>query len=36
MLLFTSIPLNNSMFQKQLGLALNEKLYFSQATKNIT
>ena len=33
---FNNIPLKNSMFQKQLGLTLYEKLNLVEHTKNIT
>ena len=35
-LLFNNIPLNNSLFQKHLGLTLDIKLNFSEHIKNIT
>ena len=33
---FNNIPLNNSIFQKNLGLTLDVKLYFVEHIKNIT
>ena len=35
-LLFNNIPLNNSLFQKHLGLTLDIKLNFSEHIKSIT